>query len=126
MKLDRNKSLEEKRIPAMILKIATGYINKGETVKEKEKYLHSACTAWNLACMSDKRREKELKRYIKTYKKINNADKEACKALKEDMISLIKRKNELYPDVINIKVTNSTIVSIGGQDHVIITSTETI
>ncbi len=48
----------------------------GETVEEKENYLRSACSAWNIACISGKKRENDLKHYIETHKRINRADQE--------------------------------------------------
>lgn len=110
------------KVSAMILKVAEGFIDMGETVEEKENYLRSACSAWNIACMSAKKRKNDIKRYIKTYKKINRANEEDCKSLKENMIKLIKRKDELYPDVNNIQVVDSKIERINGQDHVIVAS----
>jgi hypothetical protein len=72
--------------------------------------------------VSGKRREKDLKRYIKTYKKLNQADEDECNSLKEGMIKLIKRKDELYPDVYNIQVVDSKIERINGKDNVTIAS----
>ena len=70
------RKTKPEKISSMILKVAQGYIEMGETVEKKENYLRSACSAWNIACMSDKKRENDLKRYIENYKKINQADKD--------------------------------------------------
>lgn len=122
MKLTRKTKPEKEKVSAMILKVAEGYIDMGETVEEKENYLRSACSAWNIGCMTGKKRENDLKHYIKTYKKINKADKEDCKSLEEDLRKLIKRKDELYPDVNNIQVVDSKIERKNGQDHVMVAS----
>jgi hypothetical protein len=116
------RKTKPEKVSAMILKVAEGYIDMGETVEEKENYLRSACSAWNIACMSGKKRENDLKRYIENYEKINEADEDECNSLKEDMKKLIKRKDELYPGVNNIHVVDSKIERINGKDHVTIAS----
>ena len=122
MKWTKKKSTKKENVSAMILKVAEGYLDMGETVEEKANYLRSSCTAWNIASMPPSKQEKDLKAYIKQYKKINNADKEDCKALEEDMRQLIKKKKELYPDINNIQIVDSKVKRIDGRDHVSIAS----
>lgn len=74
MKKEIPKSSEKQKISAMVLKVAKGYIDMCETREEKENYLRSACSAWNIACLPSFKREFAIKQYIEQYRKINKAD----------------------------------------------------
>ena len=103
----------------MVLKVAEGYIDMGETTEERGNYLRSACSAWNIACLSPLKREPAIKQYVEQYQKINKADEADCKALEEDLRLLIKQKDRLYPDV-DVQIVNSKIDNIDGRDHAIV------
>ena len=105
----------------MVLKVAEGYIDLGETTEERENYLRSACSAWNIACLPSPKRDPAIKQYIEQYQKINKADEADCRALEEDLRQLIKQKDRLYPDV-NVQIVGSRIESINGKDHVTVAS----
>jgi len=115
------KSSDKQKISAMVLKVAEGYIDMGETTEERENYLRSACSAWNIACLPPLKREPAIKQYVEQYQKINKADREDCIALEEDLRLLIKQKDRLYPDV-NIQIVGSRIENINGKDHVTVAS----
>lgn len=119
MKKKMRKSSETQKVSAMVLKVAQGYIDMGESTEEKENYLLSACSAWNIACLPPLKREPAIKQYVEKYQKINKADKEDCIALEEDIRLLIKQKDRLYPDV-KVQIVDSRIEHINGKDHVII------
>jgi len=110
---------------AMVLKVAEGYINLGETTEERENYLRSACSAWNIACLPPLKREPAIKQYVEQYQKINKADEADCRALEEDLRLLIKQKDKLYPDV-KIQIVGSGIENINGRDHVTVASAQII
>lgn len=124
MNIKKRKSSTQQKISAMVLKVAEGYIDMGQTNEEKENYLRSACSAWNIACLPHPERESAIKRYVEEYKKINQADESDCKALEEDVRLLIKQKDRLYPDV-NVQIVVSRIENISGKDHVIVASLKT-
>jgi hypothetical protein len=118
----RNKtgeSSEKQKISAMVLKVAEGYIDMGETREERENYFRSACSAWNIACLPQAKRESSIKEYIEHYRKISKADPADCKALEQDLRLLIKQKDRLYPDV-NVQIVNSRIDNIDGREHAIV------
>jgi hypothetical protein len=121
MKKKTLKLSQKQKISAMVLKVAEGYIDMGETKEERENYLRSACSAWNIACLPPLRRESAIKQYVEKYQKINKADREDCIALEEDLRLLIKQKDRLYPEV-NVQVVSSRIENINGKDHVIVAS----
>ena len=103
----------------MVLKVAEGYIDMGETREERKNYLRSACSAWNIACLPRLKRESSIREYIDQCRKINKADLAECKALEEDLRLLIKQKDRLYPDV-NVQIVNSRIDNIDGREHAIV------
>lgn len=121
MKKKIRKSSEKQKISAMVLKVAEGYIDLGETAEERENYLRSACSAWNIACLPTLKRESAIERYVEEYKKINKADATDCKALEENLRLLIEQKDRLYPDV-NVQIVSSRIENINGRNHVIVVS----
>ncbi len=119
MKKRIRKSSENQKISAMVLKVAEGYVDLGETTEEKENYLRSACSAWNIACLPPLKRESAISQYQEQCRKINNSDPATVKDLEEDLRLLIKQKDRLYPDV-NVQIVNSMIDNIEGRDHVIV------
>jgi hypothetical protein len=121
MKKKIRKSTETQKVSAMVLKVAEGYIDMGESTEERENYFRSACSAWNIACLPPLKREPAIKQYVEQYQKINKADKEDCIALKEDIRLLIKQKDRLYPDV-NVQIVDSRIENVNGKDHVMVVS----
>jgi CRISPR/Cas system-associated endonuclease/helicase Cas3 len=121
MKSKIRKSSEKQKISAMMLKVAEGYIDMGETTEERGNYLRSACSAWNIACLPHLKREPAIKQYVEQYQKINKADEADCKALEEDLRLLIKQKDKLYPYV-NVQIVDSRIENINGQEHVTVVS----
>ena len=121
MKKKIPKLSETQKVSAMLLKVAEGYIDMGESTEEKENYLRSACSAWNIACLPPLKREPAIKQYIEQYQKINKADEADCRALEEDLRLLIKQKDKLYPDV-NVQIVGSRIENINGRDHVTVAS----
>jgi hypothetical protein len=121
MKNKIRKSSEKQKISAMVLKVAEGYIDMGETTEERDNYLRSACSAWNIACLSPLKREPAIKQYVEQYQKINKADEADCKTLEEDLRLLIKQKDKLYPYV-NVQIVDSRIENINGRDHVTVVS----
>ena len=103
----------------MVLKVAEGYIDMGETREERENYLRSACSAWNIACLPPLKRESAISQYIEQCRKINNSASADCKDLEEDLRLLIKQKDSLYPSV-NVQIVNSMIDNKEGQEYVIV------
>jgi len=61
MKQRLRKSSGKPKISEMVLKVAAGYIDLGETTEQRENYLRSACSAWNIACVSAPNREHAIK-----------------------------------------------------------------
>ena len=48
----------------MVWEFAGEYIRMGDTLEEKQNYLNSACSAWNMACNPPEVRNKSLDQYL--------------------------------------------------------------
>ena len=121
MKRKAHKSSRKPKISEMLLKVAAGYIDLGENLEQRENYLRSACSAWNIACLPALKREGAIKQYLEQYQKINKADQSDCQALEEDLRLLITQKDQLYPDV-NVPIVDSRIENINGRNRVVVIS----
>ena len=119
MKSKIRKLSGKPKISAMVLKVAEGYIDMGETRQERENYLRSACSAWNIACLPPLKRESAIKQYVERCREINHSDEADYKTLEENLRLLIRQKDRLYPEV-NVQIVDSKIDSIGGQEQAIV------
>lgn len=82
----------------MISEIASNFISIGKTPEEKQNRLAAVCNAWNMACMSPKRRRRQLDQYFEEYRRFNPAvSPNNVAAMRKDMESLIKRKLRMFP-----------------------------
>ena len=55
----------------MLMDVARDYIAMGEDLEEKRQLLNGAASAWNIACLDRKERERAKKRYMRKYNKMN-------------------------------------------------------
>ncbi len=101
--------------------MAKGYLELSVNLEEKENYLRSACSAWNMACFESPKRYRLLRNYIEKFKEINNSSEGNCKNLEEDLMKLIEQKEKLYPNVM-VRILDSKIEVIDGKEHVNIVS----
>ena len=106
----------------MLLDVAREYIAMGDNLEEKQQYLNGALSAWNIACLDPAKREKELRRYCRSCRRLNPLQTARdSRDLMENMRLLIDRKEELYPDV-NIQIAEAIIEEQGGQYYVTVAS----
>lgn len=105
----------------MLAEVADGYIQMGRNLEERNNYLRSAITAWNLACLPFAKREQGLREYIVKFNEINNpASPEDARGLERNLRALIKRKISLYPKV-KVQLVGGNIEHIAGKDQVTVT-----
>lgn len=82
----------------MISEMASNFISIGKTPEEKQNRLAAACSAWNMALVSPKRRRRQLDQYIVEYRRFNPAvPPNDLAAIRQDMESLIQRKLRMFP-----------------------------
>jgi len=109
------------KLSEMILKFAGDYINMGETTADRENYLRSAVTAWNIAYFSGSKREELIKTCIKDFKEINNATKEQCRKFEANIRLLIKQKDKHCPDV-KVQILDAQINIVDGKERITVAS----
>jgi len=102
MKMERGNLLintsPEIKMSELIGEYASDYINMGETTDERQSYLNSACSAWNIAVLPEHLRAEALRRNIEEYKRINpgidDVDDHA-----NNLRKLIQKKLQMFPGV---------------------------
>ena len=83
----------------MILNVAVGLIAMGDTLEEKQNYLNTACTAWNLSLLPENKRDEAIDNCIQEFRKYNvNVNDEECEDLKENYRIIINHKIRAYPN----------------------------
>jgi len=82
----------------LIGECASDYINMGETSEERQGYLNSACSAWNIAVLPEGLREEAIRRNIEEYKRINPGIDDTDN-LAYDLRKLIQKKLGRFPGV---------------------------
>jgi hypothetical protein len=93
----------EIRMSELIEQYASDYINMGDSTEERQSYLNGACTAWNIANLDEKHREKAIRQVIENYKKMNPGTSDA-EDLEHDLRKLIQKKLGMFPDIKKIIV----------------------
>lgn len=117
-----NKGKAEPKMSMLLLDVAKDFIAMGEDIEEKQEYLNCAASSWNIACLPEKKQKRAIKKYIKSYQRLNPSFTKAdLKHEEENIRLLIKKKIELYPDV-NKQLANVIIKEINGQNHVTVAS----
>lgn len=106
----------------MVLEFAGDYIAMGEDIEEKQQYLNSAVSAWNIACLDEKVQKSSIKKYMAEYRKLNpTQSKRDFRDVEEDLILLIKQKTKLYPEE-RVQIVDAHIQEINGKNHVTVAS----
>jgi hypothetical protein len=113
----------EVKMSQLIGEYASDYINMGETTEERQSYLNSACSAWNIAVLPDHLREEALRRNIEEYKRINPGIDDADN-LAHDLRKLIEKKLQMFPDVKKV-IIDAAIEPISDTKYrILVTSTD--
>jgi hypothetical protein len=85
------------KMSELISEYASDYINMGEDTEKRQSYLNGACTAWNIAVLSENLREEALRRAIESYKKMNPGSDDV-ENFEHDLRILIQKKLKMFPD----------------------------
>lgn len=109
------------KMSEMIIEMAADYIDLGKDLSDKQNYLNVACTAWNIAVLSEAERPRALREFLDNYVAVNPGV-DYVDGLRDDMEFLIQRKLELFPDV-NRLVFSAAIQELDGNLRVKLLST---
>jgi len=113
----------EIKMSELIGEYASDYINMGETTDERQSYLNSACSAWNIAVLPEHLREEALRRNIEEYKRINPGIDDADN-LAHDLRKLIQKKLQMFPGVKKV-IINAAIEPISDTKYrILVASTD--
>jgi hypothetical protein len=82
----------------MIIALAGGFIETGDSMQQRQSRLNAACTAWNIANLPKHQRRKALQRYLQSYRAENPGVQDAD-FLRKDMEQLIKEKTKRFGQV---------------------------
>lgn len=102
----------------MIGDVADGYLQMGDNQESIQELLDDACLAWNIACLNNENRDKELKRLRSALTRQNKgwSSLDVDNHI-ENIELLIKRKNEKYPNE-NIQILKGEMILIGTDMHI--------
>ena len=113
----------EIKMSELIGEYASDYINMGETTDERQSYLNSACSAWNIAVLPEHLREEALRRNIEEYKRINPGIDDADN-LAHDLRKLIQKKLHMFPGVKKVIVDASIEPISDTKYRILVASTD--
>ena len=117
-----NKKSKQKKVSDMLLDVAGDFLSMGEDIAEKQELLNAAVSAWNIACLKGDGRQQAINKFMKEFKKLNPSfTNSEYKEEEENIKSLIRQKDELYPDV-TIQIVNAFIHERDGQHHITVAS----
>ena len=108
------------KMSEMILDYAADFIELGDTIDQKQSYLNTACVAWNISLMTEKKRQKAVKQFIEQYK-ADNPGIEDTQSVRHDVELLIKEKLRLYPNE-KRSIMTAKITDDGDKERIIIAS----
>ena len=111
-------TLSKQKVSEMLLKVGDGFIQMAENLEQKENYLRSVCTAWNISCLDEGQREKILFDTVTHFKNINKSTDENAKHYEETLRKLIEVKLKLYPRV-KLQILSAEITEVNGKDKVV-------
>ena len=118
----RKMKPKTKKISEMVLDFAGDFIDMGDDIEDKQQYLNSAVSAWNIACLDEKTRKRSIKKYMAKYRKLNRSQsKQDYRDVEENLKLLIEQKDKLYPEV-RVQIVDAQIQEIDGQIQVAVAS----
>jgi len=127
MKMKRGNLLvntsPEIKMSELIGEYASDFINIRETTEERQSYLNSACSAWNIAVLPEPLREEAIRYNVKEYKRINpgidDADDHA-----DNLRKLIQKKLQMFPDIKKV-IIDAVIEPISDKKYrILVVSTD--
>jgi hypothetical protein len=69
----RKNKATKRKMCEMISELGAGFISVGTTLEERQNRLNAVCSAWNMACGSPERRQRQLQQYVEGYMRFNPA-----------------------------------------------------
>jgi len=112
----------DQKVSKMLLDVAADFIAMGEDLEDRQQYLNTAVSAWNIACLDSADREKAVRQYRKSYHRMNPlSTRRDCANVEENLRLLIDKKGKLYPNV-RTQIAVATIEEKDGREYLAIAS----
>lgn len=105
----------------MLTVLGDGFIQMGTTLEERENYLRTVATSWNIASLNEDKHEKCIADSISWFIQMNSGDKMHAEAYGRDLRKLIERKLKLFPFE-KAQVLEVRIVRDNGQETILAVS----
>jgi hypothetical protein len=122
LKRENKTSSEPMKMSEMVMQFAADYIKTGDALEERQSYLNSACTAWNIAILDERTRPVVLEKYLKQYQAINPGVTDTdVENLRQNMHLLIEEKLKLFP-LVKKTIVDAELKDIDGKQVVTVTS----
>ncbi len=113
------------KLSEMILEMAAGFLEVGDTIGERHNRLNAACSAWNMACGLPEVRRRQLEQYKEGYLRFNPATSPIDLAnIVKDMETMIERKLAMFPDD-QRQIVSAKIVPVGDKYRIEVASVTT-
>ena len=110
------------KVSKMLLDVAADFIAMGEDLEDRQQYLNTAVSAWNIACLDSADREKAVRKYRKSYRRMNPLSTHRdCANVEENLRVLISKKDKLYLNV-RTQIAGATIEEKDGREYLAIAS----
>jgi hypothetical protein len=103
------------KVSEMIEQFATNYISMGETDEERQNYLNSACTAWNIAVLPEHARESAIRHVVEDYKR-HNFGVDDAEDYSRNLRTLIVEKLGMFPDA-KMTIVQASLEHIGDKKY---------
>jgi hypothetical protein len=102
------------KVSEMVTEFACDYISMGETLIDRQRYLNTACNAWNIALLQEDEKQTALDQCQKQYES-NNPESNDSQNMRHDMEILIQKRLRLLPEV-KTTIVGAELTSIEGRD----------
>ncbi len=118
----RKNRATKRKLSEMISEIGAGFISVGTTPEERQNRLNAVCSAWNMACGSTERRQRQLQQYVESYRRFHPATPPDDLAnILKDMRTLVDRKLRMFPDD-RRQIVDARVVMVGANFRIEIVS----
>ena len=105
----------------MLSTLGDGFIQMGTTPEQRENYLRTVATAWNIACLDQGLRENCIRETVYKFEQANPGKEINSEFYEEDLRKLIDRKLTLFP-LTKVQIIEVCILQEAGQEKVMAVS----
>ena len=109
------KTSSKIKMPEVICEYASDYISMGEDTEDRQNDLNGAWTAWNIAVLDQKDREKAIQNTLEDYTRRNPGTDDLAN-FEQNLRKLIQKKLDMFPDIKKI-IVDAKLEPIDGINY---------